>query len=494
MLKRSIKSACFMFSLLLFGFLPVNADIINVTDFTESGIQNALDQANYGDIVVLPEGVCQLGSELIFSEKITLKGKGTDKTVLTNISGSVLFINLRDSGSRITNMKLVDLSLNIDVCDDFRIDNCFFYSDVAGMVKINISNNMGVTYRQASGVIDSNVFNNGRIIVFGGTISNSNTQWTLPLSLGAYSNVVFIEDNEFIRTAAGMGNCIDANYGGAYVFRYNTVRIGTGGGSYNLMTHSIQGNHRATRFWEIYGNIIDDTYTNANADPLFIRAGTGFIFYNKITNYPSWHSAIFFDNKRDFNTYSESGTADGSSCWDGNEEPNGYPARDQIGRGPDAVLWDQAGCGPYTQPLVPAGVFVNRNQNNSEILVEVLTASQVHIKPNRDFYEYDPGFTGASGVGTGTLSARPGSATEGVMYWATNQDLSNIDDYVGKNSLTQISGTLYQYTAGGWEEIYTPYDYPHPLRGSSQGEEDSEEDSEEDTEIVPEPPKNLGLN
>jgi hypothetical protein len=87
------------------------------------------------------------------------------------------------------------------------------------------------------------------------------------------------------------------------------------------------------------------------------------------------------------------------------------------------------------------------------------------------------------GVGCGTLAALQEAAyytscTTGVGYWATSQgNCSDLTGYVGDSSVrtsgtaTKLEGTLYKCnaTGDGWDAYYTPYDYPHPLRGEGGG-------------------------
>jgi len=72
------------------------------------------------------------------------------------------------------------------------------------------------------------------------------------------------------------------------------------------------------------------------------------------------------------------------------------------------------------------------------------------IVANTAYYSFNASFTGASGVGSGLLSARPATCTTQVAYWATD------------------TSTLYQCSSTNtWTTYYTPYTYPHPLQGSA---------------------------
>jgi hypothetical protein len=66
---------------------------------------------------------------------------------------------------------------------------------------------------------------------------------------------------------------------------------------------------------------------------------------------------------------------------------------------------------------------------------------------NVDFWNQKKNFDGTSGIGVGLLADRPATGVPGVGYWAT--DIKKLFRWTLKD---------------GWEEYYTPYSYPHPLR------------------------------
>lgn len=351
-----------------------------------------------------------------------------------------------------------------------------------------------------NGLFDSNTVTDGRILVPNNTV-NTQAGWSAlwymeaPLGADGSGNAVYIEDNTFVRTKTGLLN-LDSNRGARMVYRYNSFT------NIHVMAHGWQDYGRGTRTWEAYGN----TFAGASANQMVIfhmRSGTGTIFYNSLSG--NYYGDIHLTDDRseytcashgycnDENLLAES-LCDGDHVGDTNTDPNpatghkdGWPCRDQIGRGKDATQWTtcQTGAGPAQastpayfwgnfrgETVVKAVVATDSNVSYDEA-VTGLTAA--HIKTNRDFYDYNPSYAGGGatvgdnttgGVGCGTLASRPATCTAGVGYWATDQSCSDPSGMTGISPASTISGTLYKCTATDtWTAYYTPYTYPHPLRG-----------------------------
>lgn len=361
------------------------AATIQAASCSQTDVQSAINRAVTGDVVVIPAGNCTWTDTYTWkapvfissSTKISLQGAGMDATIIKRSPvGPALSLGL--SGSRVTAIQFVDGWISADG-DGWRVHNCQFYSEMFTEGVLVQGTREG---NHPTGLIDHCIFHNTRVAVQGGPTMLSHGIWAKPLQLGTGENVVYVEDNVF--TATVYANAIDANYGGRYVFRYNTVN------DYWVEAHSVQGNTRATRSWEIYNN----TFNQKNRSmwvPFRLRSGTGVIFNNTMTGTWTW-PAIVLDNRRSCENLGDGGFCNGSSPWDGNQSGgNGYPCRDQIGRSTDQWLWTS--INPYPpQALEPAYSWNNKYGSNSVNfgIYNGCANTFVHIKSGRDFYDNTP--------------------------------------------------------------------------------------------------------
>ena len=275
-------------------------------------------------------------------------------------------------------------------CKNFRISNCRFWgqqeSGACPVLEFGHANDLA---EHQYGLVDNCEIVNGRILVFAGLGEGS---WKEPTNLGS-EEAIYIEDCRFTYPSGILHNVIDANQGGRYVFRHNYVEDSF------VMSHSLMNGtptyfSRGTRITEVYENTfiaVKPEYTRFAA--IFLRAGTGVVFNNRVTNLAvgtRYSVAVAIDNVRTYDSPPYVGRADGTNPIDGNEESNGYPALDQIGRGQDV--------GPMGDPL-PRYYATNRipqalepmylwNNQLDGVVQEPLVHNgcEIHIKKNRDYY------------------------------------------------------------------------------------------------------------
>jgi hypothetical protein len=431
-------------------------------------VRDCVTAAITGATITVPLGTATWSSAISIpaNKDLAIIGSGIGNTNITCSSGTCFTIaqSGESSASRISgftfnngNIDLYGLQGN----KTFRIDhNRFNASSLTELYVAGYADRIHPT-----GLIDNNQFVNIRIIVAGtrATLSDGTYQhtiWSQNTALGDFDDVVYIESNSFSATS-GHQNAVDANYGGRYVFRFNTLS-----GTTYVEAHSVQGANRATQRWEVYGN----SFSKSQSDwyPMtYIRGGSGVIFNNTATS--NYTNDLTFNNVRSCRDPGDGvGKCDGASNWDQNTGgQNGWACRDQIGRMGDTTQLTPGGA--YAQNLIPAYLWNNIKGTSTQVSVNISAGedcpggdyNSTHIQANRDYYNYTASFNGTSGVGTGSLASRPSTCTTGVAYWATDQGNWNHSGSGGQ-------GVLYKCTATNtWTLYYTPYTYPHPLAGGS---------------------------
>ena len=143
------------------------------------------------------------------------------------------------------------------------------------------------------------------------------------------SRAVYVEDCTFI--GQGTAGVMDGTWGGRFVFRHNTVTDAF------LGMHGTEGQRfRGLRSFEIYQNTF--RYPDIRIFCcLYIRSGTGVIWGNTVTAGSGDHGAANFVLAACYRQQQPQpqpwGVVNGSNPWDGNQQPDGYPAIDQVGRG-----------------------------------------------------------------------------------------------------------------------------------------------------------------
>jgi hypothetical protein len=348
----------------------------------------------------------------------------------------------------------------------------------------NAASSFQINWSPVYGVADHNLYEapqqNNHVRLYNGT-GVGDREFTQPTNLGG-SNFFFVEDS--VMNGGFVNDCMG---GGKGVFRYNKFIVVGYSGAYQI--HGVgQGtqNFRTCRAIEAYHNAFVNTTGSTEFAGGEIGGGVGVDWGNTYTT--GYGNAIIYRVLREVAAghymtaypagpgYCGTGSTGTASPIDQNLDSSGYACYDEVGRGQGDLMsgdWlapagGGSGCGkrndtlascPATWPrqrLEPWYQWLDSVQAGTKLCSTMWFNGTAPIE-NRDFFCYNTAFNGTSGVGAGTLAARPANCTTnaaayppgnspGVGYWATDQS------------------TLYVCTAANtWTQYYKPYAYPHPL-------------------------------
>lgn len=472
---------------------------VYTTDGSQYSVNSAIQDANPGDTVNVPAGTFTWGAggtNVWLKTAITLQGAGPGSTTIvldatgpSFSNGGVFFISTPSvvQGFTVnvtgTNANHVT-AFNANTLNGWRITNVvysggtiegyFLYPTSYGLVdSCTITGNTGAAELvQSQGPINS---------------------WQTPNSMGT-ANAVYVE----ACTINNMGYVCDANSNARMVIRFCTIN-----GDNKVDGHGLASNTppRSFRQIEVYDNNFN---TSSTFIPLIeIRGGTGRLFNNAS---PNTSSGRFFLTDYGY-----------QAQWPnfGNvfQTPNNYPIGDQVGTGQDVTIaataitnWEMvriatvgttdftligspnnsigtqfiatgpgSGTGTATHAPSTEPIYVWSNTQNGSPWPRTLATvaagasafygsvftEPVLIQNGRDFFA-DAGFDGTAFMQVGTTAAMNAytPATVGYGWWVTDQGSWNTT--LSPNT----SGLLYRWNGSAWVLLYTPYTYPHPLRGN----------------------------
>jgi hypothetical protein len=433
-----------------------------IEDCYYRGIVNGVFVKNMeaGDTIVLPAGSGTWGAgnrgnqgRIFFILPITVRGQGDSTVITIDDSGLTYTAGVINLWASITwaDMKVIGpLSRPVTPFNgqpyngtDFRITNVTY--EGRGGAAYFLYTAFG-----SRGVVDNCRFTGGTgntELFFGRGPSDA---WSKDNTLGTNNNV-FIEDCVF----GGSGYVNDANSNAQMVVRFCTIT-----GAIKVDGHGVASNSpaRSVRNLEVYHN----TWTSS--DPggwpaIEMRGGVCRVFNN--TNTGS-RGAFFLTDYGYLATWPNFGNV--------YQTPTYYPIKDQIGVGKDpkvagsepTYVWgNKRSTNPWQREFkaIPAAAITQyrTETGNASATFDETTM----IQANRDFYA-DAGFdtTQSAGVSSGTkaqmLAYTPSFAKFG--WWVTDEGSWN-------QTSGGSQGQLYTWSGSAWSLNYTPYTYPHPLRG-----------------------------
>lgn len=396
----------------------------------------AVNLAEPGDTVIVPAGEATWDSRLTITKGITLRGAGIDNTIINN--------NHDNPDEYDQNCLIRYRPSNFDANLPFRITGFTFNSyDKSNTIlldhwskdsliiqtKIRIDHNkftatLGSGMPQAiwcngmRGVIDNNEFYHTYPIRFPLSCDNGQTWWNNweGVRYGEEDNNMYVEDNIFHDVLI----VADCQYANRYVFRYNTIyhvnesyvstwdAHGNGGVGYMYGTMGV----------EIYGNLIFLPSRNEMGLRMFDHRGGKALVCMNVVICQGVGNYYLYNNIRDE-----------------------YPDSDNPETNPD---WQFPNDAYY---------FLNKKDYTGNQYLAMEEGTKCNNPPyescpteDRDYFVGTDDFDGTSGVGYGLLADRPSSPSlNGAGYWATSQDITNLEGMVGAFPTTPISGTLYKW-------------------------------------------------
>lgn len=433
------------------------------TTASRADVVTAINSASNGDYIHIPAGSVSWASKITMpnTKVFKIKGAGMARTTIAVPSGAFLW----DMPSTSYVLEISDITFNLSGyggdgaimlgdnnphsggLNGFRIHHCSFTNSTS--CAIYITQNIEDGYL-LSGVIDNCTFrdisgsSNKQVQFYGaGPSSNSiHGAYLFPYETTENNKSVYVEDCSFKNNVISDG-ALDTYGGARYVFRYNAVT------NTNVEHHGADsGGYRGTMKWAIYNNTFANTSASGRAG--HYRSGTGVIFGNTyVGNYGRIDLAIY----RTDESMAPWGLCNGNSTWDENQPGlSGYACLDQPGH----VFGPTSGGVNDLKPIY--GWNNNKNQTSLPITLTEEHARQAdYMHADREYYQggivaqtsSSFPFNGSTGMGFGILVNRPMSGlTVGVGYWDTDNSI------------------LYRaISSNSWEQLYTPYTYPHPLRG-----------------------------
>lgn len=280
---------------------------------------------------------------------------------------------------------------------------------------------------QVRGVIYNNIFDRCNVILVVLGNDTFDPEWSNfgpSMAFGTEDNL-FFEDNTISYSTSYDGSdpgWTETGHSGRAVVRYNTWNLTNANGQEIWDIHGSQYNpsgQAGTMVSEYYGNTLSNM---SGYRWIHMRGGWG-LFFNNIGT-----GSLGDNNVSDYD----------GSC----DSITGYPTQIR-----NTYFWNNMDDGTNIEAYV-----LQDNCSGSLPLTE-----------NSRFWNYNGSCSGSgscsSGIGRGT-TAPTGTCTTGVGYWVASTATQTV------NSGIIQAGTFYKCTATNtWTAYYTPYTYPHPLRG-----------------------------
>jgi hypothetical protein len=421
--------------------IPLQAQaMVTAASCSRADVAAAVASATYGDTVTVPAcAPTTWTSALTITKGIILHGAGAGSTTIvpsTGFATSYLIVYNPDSTSISQNTPFevsgftFDLNNNVSQKPGGIWLNNTSATTAITRVKIHDNDFKNLTSDGTStsvaclqvgengdvwGVAYLNTFTN--CVTGGYNYGGYQNSWNNTTFAYGSQNNFYWEDN----TLTGNSAFHYGGHGGRYVARFNTYTFT--GGDFQVV-------------WDIHGNQPSGVYGTMGCE----------IYRNTVS---LARSTTIFDDR-------------GGSCMFYQNTFTGTDGSWQIREEYDDSIDPTSNSQP--QHVSNTYYFLNILNGSNHAMSETQDCCAA-ITPNVDYFDYTASFTGATGVGSGTLAARPATCTTGVGYWATDQ---------GAWNTLGADGLFYKCTSTNtWSLYYTPLTYPHPLRSGAGQTTDS---------------------
>jgi hypothetical protein len=451
-----------LFLIGMLACLTVHAATWNPATCSQANVASAASSAARGDTILVPEGNCTWASRVTLTKGVTLTGAGVGSTVITSSGGTILLAvepdataianeeNIAISGFTFDGAGASSIMLRIQGASGISGTKPYRYLIVHHNKFQNANNTSSSAViesganenGQIRGVIYSNTFDRCNIILR--IFSNNDTdEWSNTafnqLAYGTGDNLFFEDNTIMFSSSYGVADSnpgwTETGQGGRLVVRYNTWNFENAARQQEIWDiHGFQGwngtpdsGNTGTMQTEYYGN----TITNAGTYRWIDHRATWGLFHNNVLTGTGGNSIELY------------GMSAGAAC-----ASNISPTPSYI-------------------PIVNNTYFINNSKNGTVLTAEDgggIAYMSCTPAENVNWWNYNASCTASScaaGVGRGT-TAPTGTCTTGTAYWVASTATPTTD-----SAVLQV-GHLYKCTSTNtWTNYYTPYTYPHPLRGGS---------------------------
>ena len=320
------------------GCTPISGGTCYQSSATYSDISNAVTASSSGDTIRISAGTATFTSAITVSKGLYIIGAGEGSTTIN--------INYADGGT-----------FSLDSSDYIELSDMTFTGSFTawnGTVRIEEDNTRvyNITFNLSADrhAVKVSAFSNVLIdnCTFTGStrginVYGSTSYWTTSADFAPGSSTgVYIEDCTF---NASNVEVVDLNLGNGYILRHCTIANGG-----NVAQHGADSGQRSGGWVEIYEN----NFTNSGSEvsqAINIRGGTQIIYNNTFDTgkYGTAIRLVYYRTCYNINSGSVSYHVDNanrcengsSNPLDGDENPpnNGWPCKDQIGRGPNQAQY-----------------------------------------------------------------------------------------------------------------------------------------------------------